>query len=129
MELTEERTMPSERLVRAFEQSANYYDSAPRTLKASPWAWYMVLYGTEDRQQDITIQSIDRIRKAEGYRGRNAVNRYEEEVLKPMVVQLEADLSVDRQQQPMIDDVVEHILHGVSFREEDFFEKEPDPGT
>jgi hypothetical protein len=62
-----------------------------------------------------TTLAIDRLRKAEGYRGWAGLQRYEKEILEPMVVQLEADKLIERHQQALIDDIVEHILHGVEF--------------
>jgi hypothetical protein len=49
-------------------------------------------------------------RKAQGYVGRGGVERFENEVLMPMMLRHESNLRADQVQ---IDDAVEHILHGV----------------
>jgi hypothetical protein len=49
-------------------------------------------------------------RKAQGYVGRHGVQRFENEVLTPMMLRLEFNFLADQVQ---IDEAVEHILHGV----------------
>jgi hypothetical protein len=89
----------------AFQKCSAYSASAPATLKASWPAHYICLVDPRG-----TIAKMESWRKAQGYVGRGGVERFENEVLMPMMLRYESNLRADQVQ---IDDAVEHILHGV----------------
>ncbi len=60
--------------------------------------------------RSATIADLERVRKERGYVGRGRVNRFEDEVLMPKMLQYEANL---RAEQVRADDVGEHLLMGV----------------
>jgi hypothetical protein len=89
----------------AFQKCSAYSASAPATLKASWPAHYICLVDPRG-----TLATMESWRKAQGYVGRGGVERFENEVLMPMMLRHESNL---REAQVQID-AVEHILHGVS---------------
>jgi hypothetical protein len=97
----------SELFFNAFDASSAFYESSPSTLKASPWAHYIVLACDDPK---VTIARLERIRRAKGYIGRGALIRFEEEVLKPKVYEHEIERISEQRQ---IDRVVEGILQGM----------------
>jgi hypothetical protein len=68
----------------------SFFGNEPRGIEASFPAQYMVLWANQDKSMKLTLAHVDRRRKAEGYIGRGAIDRYETEVLLPMVHSIEA---------------------------------------
>jgi hypothetical protein len=60
--------------------------------------------------REARLSKMESWRKVQGYVGRGGVERFENEVLMPMMLRHESNLRADQVQ---IDDAVEHILHGV----------------
>ena len=89
----------------AFQKCRTHSESAPATLKSSWPAHYICLVDPRG-----TIATMESWRKAQGYVGRGGVERFENEVLLPMMLRHESNIRADQVQ---IDDAVEHILHGV----------------
>ncbi len=82
----------------AYYSAQPHYDSAPSTLKASWAAHYMALWAKAYESKSISIADIERHRKQTGYTGRGAVERYEDEVLWPLVRQSEIQVRAAEQQ-------------------------------
>jgi hypothetical protein len=56
----------------AIQKASHYSDTQPNSLKASSWAWYMVMEAKEQGRLSITLAAINRSRKRDGYIGRGA---------------------------------------------------------
>jgi hypothetical protein len=98
----------------AILQARHYTDTQPNSLKASTWAWYMAMEARQQGRPSITLAAIDRSRKRDGYIGHGAIERYEKEILAPMVIACEREKARKRAaEQAEIDSVVEHILQSI----------------
>lgn len=98
----------------AFVKASRYVDTQPNSLKASIWAWYMVLEAKEQGRLSITLAAINRSRKRDGYIGSGAIERYEKEILEPMVIGCEQEKARKRMaEQCEIDSMVEHLLRSM----------------
>ena len=93
----------SDLMVTAFERAVAGVESDPGTLNASPLAHYVCLMDAQ-----VTIPWLESVCYARGYVG-GSTDRFEEDILKPIVFQHESRLQRERCH---IDNVVDHILQG-----------------